>query len=86
MDSLLGGIKGDGSERKVTSRAVGFGSVRGQRCADCATEPEPYVVDDELWRSAGARFDDGLCLACLTRRIGRPLQQGDFVYGFRAEL
>ena len=71
-----------GSQQKARSRALGFASVRGQRCADCGTEPEPYVVDDELWTSAGARIDDGLCLTCLTRRVGRPLRGSDFVYGF----
>jgi hypothetical protein len=60
---------------------MGFASSRGQRCADCGTEPEVYLVDDDLWASAGLRIDDGLCLNCLARRIGRPLRPSDFVYG-----
>ena len=51
-------------------------------CADCGEEPEQYLVRDALWRSAGMQIDDGLCLACLATRVGRPLRRRDFIHGW----
>ena len=47
------------------------------RCRDCdRDDPEHYMVSNKLWRSAfarGVRPIGRLCLACLERRLGRPL-------------
>jgi hypothetical protein len=65
--------------KKARSRAAGIATSNGERCADCGVEPEVYLVDDDLWAGAELQIDDGLCLACLTRRVGRTLRRDDFV-------
>jgi hypothetical protein len=50
------------------------------RCVDCGKDTgggEYYTVEDDLWAASGAE-DGMLCLACLERRIGRPLTEDDF--------
>jgi hypothetical protein len=38
-----------------------------------------YVVHDDIWSASGLGGNDGmLCIACLERRLGRPLALADF--------
>jgi hypothetical protein len=54
------------------------------RCVDCgkdtgAPSGEYYSVGDDVWAASGLAPNGGmLCLACLERRIGRPLTMEDF--------
>jgi hypothetical protein len=53
------------------------------RCVDCGTDTnesgEYYMVADNVWAASGLASDGGmLCLACLERRIERPLTFEDF--------
>lgn len=57
---------------------------RGFRCVDCGKHTdasgEYYSVHDDVWAASGLAMDGGmLCLACLSRRIGRRLTSADFV-------
>lgn len=51
-------------------------------CVDCSKNTlggEYYMVSDDLWAASGVAPNGGmLCLACLERRIGRPLMFDDF--------
>jgi hypothetical protein len=49
------------------------------RCRDCDREnPESYMLTRDLWRKAVPSGRGRLCLACLTKRLGRPLADEDF--------
>jgi hypothetical protein len=50
------------------------------RCRDCGTTDGPgYMVTNAVWAETGLAFDGGvLCLADLSRRLGRPLRLDDF--------
>jgi hypothetical protein len=51
------------------------------RCVDCGEDKdgEYYTVPDGLWAASGLATNGGmLCLACLERRVGRPLVPEDF--------
>lgn len=54
------------------------------RCVDCGKDTggevgEYYTVADDVWAASGIAPHGGmLCLACLERRIGRPLIEDDF--------
>jgi hypothetical protein len=54
------------------------------RCVDCGKDTggetgEYYMVRDDIWAASGLAPHGGmLCLACLERRIGRPLTGRDF--------
>ena len=52
------------------------------RCVDCGKDTgggEYYMVGDDVWAASGIAPNGGmLCLACLERRIGRPLTGQDF--------
>jgi hypothetical protein len=52
------------------------------RCVDCdknTSGGEYYMVTDKLWAASGMAPHGGmLCLACLERRIRRPLAIDDF--------
>jgi hypothetical protein len=52
------------------------------RCVDCGKDTsggEYYMVRDDVWAASGLAPNGGmLCLACLERRIKRPLTGEDF--------
>jgi hypothetical protein len=54
------------------------------RCVDCGKDTggetgEYYMVRDDVWAASGLTPNGGmLCLACLERRIKRPLTDKDF--------
>ena len=51
------------------------------RCVDCCEDKvgEYYTVANDVWAASGLAPNGGmLCLACLERRIGRPLTASDF--------
>jgi hypothetical protein len=54
------------------------------RCVDCGKDTggengEYYMVRDDVWAASGLSPNGGmLCLACLERRIKRPLTDKDF--------
>jgi hypothetical protein len=52
------------------------------RCVDCdknTSGGEYYMITDKLWAASGMAPHGGmLCLACLERRIRRPLTDEDF--------
>jgi len=60
-------------------------------CLDCDVDTgkinEYYMVDYDLWESAGMSPVGMLCIGCLEKRIGRELNSSDFlpvyVNGFR---
>jgi hypothetical protein len=68
--------------RNGLHRPQGYGvaSASAERCRDCGLYPEMYLVKDRLWREAGLGLRDGLCIACLGKRLGRPLEPRDFLY------
>ena len=52
-------------------------------CLDCGLDTiragHYYMVSDHTWAASGCAPNAGmLCLACLERRISRPLSPGDF--------
>jgi len=48
-------------------------------CSKNTSGGEYYMVRDEVWAASGLDPNDGmLCLACLERRIRRPLTDDDF--------
>jgi hypothetical protein len=50
------------------------------KCPDCqGYDPEDYIVTAEVWAAAGLEPDSGwFHLACLSKRLGRPLIEADF--------
>jgi hypothetical protein len=53
------------------------------RCIDCGKDTdesgEYYSIRDDVWAASGLAPNGGmLCLACLERRIERPLTAEDF--------
>lgn len=54
-------------------------TARLAACRDCdRTHPESYMIKRELWLAAVPTGRGCLCLACLTKRLGRPLAAEDF--------
>jgi hypothetical protein len=48
-------------------------------CRDCDREnPESYMLKRDLWLKAVPSGRGRLSLACLTKRLGRPLANEDF--------
>lgn len=48
-------------------------------CSDCAElELSGYMVENSVWREAGAHRFELLHLECLEKRLGRPLTIEDF--------
>ena len=48
-------------------------------CRDCGKHTgELYMLRNKLWKSLGLTSTDHLCLACLSRRLGRPFTPSDF--------
>jgi hypothetical protein len=48
-------------------------------CRDCGKySGELYMLRNKLWKSLGLTPTDRLCLACLSRRLGRPFAPSDF--------
>lgn len=62
---------------------LGGGARSPSACRDCGTEtidcdaPEYYMVQHDLWISAGVG-DGLLCIGCLEDRLGRRLESCDF--------
>ena len=53
-------------------------------CRDCdRPDPEFYMVKRELWLQAVPSGRGCLCIACLSRRLKRPLTADDFTDGPR---
>jgi hypothetical protein len=51
------------------------------RCADCGKETivlRYFMVSNEVWAATGLARNGKLCLDCLKKRIGRPLNTDDF--------
>jgi hypothetical protein len=63
-------------------QGLGLSTANGEFCQDCKAEPELYLVRDRLWKKAGLGSNDGLCLRCLSIRLGRSLRPRDFLYGY----
>ena len=48
-------------------------------CRDCGKDSgELYMFRNKLWRSLGLTSTDCLCLACFSKRLGRPFTVSDF--------
>jgi hypothetical protein len=47
-------------------------------CIDCGWRLDYYVVTDDTWTAAGLHPSVYCCLACLERRLRRPLTIDDF--------
>jgi hypothetical protein len=48
-------------------------------CRDCGKHTgELYMLRNKLWKSLGLTSTDHLCLACLSKRLGRPFTSSDF--------
>jgi hypothetical protein len=49
-------------------------------CKDCGVDViaigDWYMAKSEIWKALGLGWSDNLCLACLERRLGRPLKPG----------
>jgi hypothetical protein len=64
--------RGRGIPFKLTGRLTS--------CRDCdSADPEVYWLRNDLWLRAVPTRRGNLCLACLARRLGRPLVAEDFV-------
>ena len=49
-------------------------------CPVCLSEThDHYMVTKKCWNEAGLDFHDNVHLACLAKRLGRPLARNDFV-------
>ena len=46
-------------------------------CQDCGAEVWVFMVHDSLWAEAGLNKGH-FCRACVAKRLGRPLVNGDF--------
>jgi hypothetical protein len=49
------------------------------QCIDCDDHWDFYMVTDEVWAGAGLHWSARCCVACLERRLKRPLTNGDFM-------
>ena len=48
-------------------------------CRDCGKHSgELYMLRNKLWKSLELTSTDCLCLACLSKRLGRPFTVSDF--------
>jgi hypothetical protein len=48
-------------------------------CRDCGNHTgELYMLRNKLWRSLGLKPGDRFCIACLSKRLGRPFAASDF--------
>jgi hypothetical protein len=48
-------------------------------CRDCGKySGELYMLRNKLWKSVELTSTDRLCLACLSKRLGRPFTASDF--------
>ena len=57
---------------------AGFRSV-GSFCNECEQpRREWYYMRNDLWQKANPVRHGHLCLACLRKRLGRPLKRADF--------
>ncbi len=57
--------------------------IRGMACDQCetiCTRLHYYMIWDDVWRKAGLRGDDFLCLNCFRDALGRPLHPHDFTF------
>jgi hypothetical protein len=72
----------DAEARRVLRSGRRLPSRLGRRltgCRDCdRTDPEFYMLKRDLWLQAVPSGRGCLCLACLARRLGRPLVAEDF--------
>lgn len=63
-------------QRRRISAAL---TARLTSCRDCdRPDPESYMLPRCLWLQAVPSGRGRLCLACLSRRLGRPLTFNDF--------
>ena len=61
--------------RKIPSKLAGL----LVRCRECdRKDPEFYMLKRDLWLTAVPTGRGCLCLACLAKRLGRPLVAEDF--------
>ena len=51
---------------------------RSGGCIDCGGNSDWFMVTDEVWEAAGLPSWEFCCLACLERRLKRPLTIGGF--------
>jgi hypothetical protein len=53
-------------------------------CLDCGVDTavirECYMIRDDVWRAAHPDDEGQLCVACLERRLGRKLDDRDFIW------
>lgn len=49
------------------------------RCANCKQRTDDwYMLRDEIWQSIARAGERYLCLACVSKRLGRELIRSDF--------
>ncbi len=80
IDALAAVIEGAEAEEETRNAPT--------LCVDCGVNVLPtdqpdraewYIVNRDVWEASGIATDGGcLCLACLEKRIGRPLTGHDF--------
>jgi hypothetical protein len=52
-----------------------------RRCADCRRDPEYYMLRKEIWEEIAGEIPRAyLCIGCASKRLGRPLVRGDFMF------
>ena len=67
------------SKRRGAALRINDLILRRARCRDCDREdPEFYMIRNDVWQKAVPGGGGVLCLACLTKRLGRPLADEDF--------
>lgn len=66
----------------------------GGKCSSCRRMNQPYMIQEELWKQIKKPREMYLCLYCVESRLGRKLEDEDFIdapinngyFGFISEL
>lgn len=76
IEVLERSMRRHGKERE--GRMVFRANTVQRVCVDCKCVVEGYMVHDELWQSAFYSKKELACIACLEKRLYRPLTVHDF--------
>lgn len=76
IEVLERSMRRHGKERE--GRTVFKANTVQRVCVDCKCVVEGFMVHDELWQSAFYSKKELACIACLEKRLYRPLTVNDF--------
>lgn len=68
----------------LASKAVMYYGYPLKQCCLCSGKQHPYMVKNTLWkRTIPKRYWDNIvCIPCFEKRLGRHLEQTDFIKWF----